>query len=493
MHGAITISIRADSRELSHCEAQLVKHIHTLERAAQVEHQVRYGHHHESSGSKVVMSRVWQSCLQRLEEEVSLSDVNLWLKPLQAREGDSQLRLFAPNTHVFEQVRDRFGARLHALISYFSDGRLELRLEVGIAPSDAPITLLETAALNDDVSDVGGVDPRYTFSNFVVGKSNEVGRAAALSVAQHPGTQSLNPLLLYGGTGLGKTHLLHSIGAQVRMNKRGARVRYIRTEAFVSGFIQALRHDRIDQFKSALRSLDLLLVDDIQFLAKKGGSQEEFFHTFNALLDSGQQVVLTCDRYPKEIDGLEPRLKSRFSWGLSVAIEPPDFETRVAILLEKAQAQGIDLGEDIAALIARRLPGNVRDLEGALNTVIATSRFAGLPVTMAFAQATLRDLLTVHERLVSIPNIQKIVAEYFQIRPSDLVSPGRAQRVARPRQLAMALAKELTDFSLVAIGEAFGGRDHTTVLYACREVDKRKAADGRLREDWDRLVRKLST
>jgi len=440
------------------------------------------------------MSRVWQQCIRRLEDELSSSDVNMWLKPLQAREIDSHLRLFAPNTHVFEQVRDRFGARVHALIDYFSDGRLELRLEVGVAPNTDVVVPTESARIDEpEATDLAGVDARYTFANFVVGKSNEVGRAAAQSVAEHPGTPSLNPLLLYGGTGLGKTHLLHAIGAEVRRRKRGARVRYIRTEAFVSGFIQALRHDRIDQFKHSLRSLDLLLVDDIQFLAKKGGSQEEFFHTFNALLDSGQQVVLTCDRYPKEIDGLEPRLKSRFSWGLSVAIEPPDFETRVAILQQKAAVQGVELSEAIAALIARRLPGNVRDIEGALNTVIATSRFAGQAVTMAFVQATLRDLLTVHERLVSVPNIQKVVAEYFQIRPSDLTANSRAQRVSRPRQLAMALAKELTDFSLVAIGEAFGGRDHTTVLYACRQIGERKATDGKLREDWDRLVRKLTT
>jgi chromosomal replication initiator protein len=434
--------------------------------------------------------------MRRLEDELSVGEVNLWLKPLQARESAAEVVVFAPNAHVFEEVRDRYGARVGALIDYFSDGRLELRLVIGVAPNqpgEGAVAAAATVASNAvDPSGADGLDARYRFDNFVVGSSNRVGHAAALNVAEHPGTPSLNPLLMYGGTGLGKTHLLHAIGAQIRQRKRHAKIRYIRTEAFVSGFIHALRHDRIDDFKAGLRSLDLLLVDDVQFLAKKGGSQEEFFHTFNALLDGGQQVVLTCDRYPKEVDGLEPRLKSRFSWGLSVAIEPPDFETRVAILLEKAHSQGIELREDVAALIARKLPGNVRDLEGALNTVIATARFAGQPITVGFTQATLRDLLTVHERLVSVGNIQKVVAEYYQIRPSDLTGAARTQRLARPRQLAMALAKTLTESSLVAIGEEFGGRDHSTVLYACREIEKRKASDGKLKEDWERLVRALT-
>jgi len=336
-----------------------------------------------------------------------------------------------------------------------------------------------------------GLDNRYRFDNFVRGKSNELAYAAALQVAQKPGA-AYNPLLLYGGTGLGKTHLLHAAGLLIREQNPAAKVLYLHSERFVSEMIQALRRDSIDGFKAHYRSAEALLIDDIQFFAGKDRTQEEFFHTFNALLESKQQIILTCDRYPKEVEGLEARLRSRFGWGLTVAIEPPDLETRVAILLNKAQERGIVLQEGVAFLIAKRMQSNVRDLEGALNTLIANARFSGRDITEPFAREVLRDLLTVHDRLITIENIQRTVSEYYKIRVSELLSRRRTRTIARPRQMAMALSKELTEHSLPEIGDAFGGRDHTTVLHACRKIDELCDTDGRLREDKARLLRALT-
>jgi chromosomal replication initiator protein len=337
-----------------------------------------------------------------------------------------------------------------------------------------------------------GLDRRYLFRNFVSGKSNELAYAAAQQVAQKPGS-AYNPLLLYGGTGLGKTHLLHASGNFIREQTPGARVLYLHSESFVSEMIAALRRDKMESFKTKYRTADALLIDDIQFFAGKERTQEEFFHTFNALLESKQQIILTCDRFPKEITGLEARLRSRFGWGLAMIIEPPDFETRVAILMNKAQERGVQLDESVAFLIAKRLRSNVRDLEGALNTLVANAQFTGRHITEAFAREVLRDLLNVHDRLITVENIQKTVSEYYKIRISDLLSRRKTRTIARPRQMAMALSKELTDHSLPELGEAFGGRDHTTVLYACRKIDELCDTDGRIREDRAKLLRQLTT
>ena len=310
-------------------------------------------------------------------------------------------------------------------------------------------------------------------------------------MAQNPG-RAYNPLLLYGGTGLGKTHLMHAAGNLMRQLNPGMRVLYLRSEQFFSAMMKALQEKSMDQFKRQFHTVDALLIDDIQFFAGKNTTQEEFFHTFNALFDGKQQIILTCDRYPREVENLEPRLKSRLGWGLSVAIEPPDFETRAAILGAKAQARGVALPDEVALVIAKRMRSNVRDLEGALNTLAARANFLGKPITVDFAQETLRDLLRAQQQAISIPNIQKAVADYYQLRVADLLSKRRTRSLARPRQVAMALAKELTEHSLPEIGDGFGGRDHTTVLHGCRVIRDLMQTDGKLREDWDKLVRKLT-
>ena len=338
---------------------------------------------------------------------------------------------------------------------------------------------------------VHNLDPHYTFETFVEGKSNQLGKAAAMQVAMNPG-RAYNPLLLYGGTGLGKTHLMHAAGNLLLRNNPEAKVLYLRSEQFVSGMVKALQQKNMDDFKRRFRSVDALLIDDIQFFAGKDTTQEEFFHTFNALFEAKQQIILTCDRYPKELDKLEPRLKSRLGWGLSVAIEPPDFETRAAILLSKAADKEMEVSEDVAMLLARRIRSNVRDLEGALNTLAARANFYRRPITTDFAEETLRDLLNTHAQAVTVPNIQKTVADYYQVRLSDLLSKRRVRSLARPRQVAMALSKELTEHSLPEIGEAFGGRDHTTVLHACRTIRGFTEKDVRMRQDWEQLIRILT-
>jgi len=339
---------------------------------------------------------------------------------------------------------------------------------------------------------VGGrVNPEFTFESFVEGKSNQLARAAAIQVAENPG-KAYNPLFIYGGVGLGKTHLMHAVGNLLRQKLPDARIAYVHSERFVGDMVRALQHNTIAEFKQAYRSLDALLIDDIQFFAGKDRSQEEFFHTFNALLEGQQQVILTCDRYPKEVAGLEERLKSRFGWGLTVAIEPPELETCVAILMAKAQAGGVALPEEVAFFIAKRIRSNVRELEGALRRVIANSRFTGKPITLEFTKDALRDLLALQEKLVTIENIQKTVAEYFKIRVADLLSKRRNRSVARPRQVAMALARELTNHSLPEIGDAFGGRDHTTVLHACDRIRELRESEPRTGEDYLNLLRILT-
>ena len=413
----------------------------------------------------------------------------MWVTPVQGKSEGSELTLYAPNNYVRDTLRSRFAEQIQAIAEHYAAGPVRLNFEVGsVAREREPAPSRPARPAQAD----SNLDRRYTFESFVQGKSNQLARAAAMQVAENAGDPAYNPLLLYGGTGLGKTHLLHATGNQLRQ-ERDFKVVYLHSEHFVSQMIHALRHNTIDQFKAKYRSLDALLIDDIQFFAGKERSQEEFFHTFNTLLEGQQQIILTCDRYPKEVDGLEARLKSRFGWGLSVAIEPPDFETRVAILISKASAMAIPLEEHVAYFIAKRIRSNVRDLEGALNTLRAGARFTGAEISLEFARETLRDLLTVHERLITISNIQKVVGEYYKVRVADLLSKRRSRSIARPRQIAMALAKELTDHSLPEIGDAFGGRDHTTVLHGCRKIEELRQTDGRIREDYEKLLRELTT
>jgi chromosomal replication initiator protein len=446
------------------------------------------------------MSELWRRCLERLEGEFGAEDIHTYLKPLQPAEGDDGLRLLAPNAYTLERIENEFLPRIRAILNHLSGRSIPVRLEVGTlnarrtlaarpSRNAASTTAVEMPA--PVVEFDGNLDPNYTFDSFVEGKSNQLGKAAAIQVATNPG-RAYNPLLLYGGTGLGKTHLMHAAGNLIRENNPRTKVMYLRSEQFVSAMIDALRNKNMDEFKRRFREVDALLIDDIQFFAGKNTTQEEFFHTFNALFEGKQQIILTCDRYPKEVENLEPRLKSRLGWGLSVAIEPPDFETRAAILLSKAQAKGMNLPEDVALLVAKRMRSNVRDLEGALNTLAARANFLGRAITLEFAQETLRDLLTVHAQSITVPNIQKTVADFYQLRLQDLLSKRRSRSLARPRQVAMALSKELTEHSLPEIGEAFGGRDHTTVLHACRTIRDLTETDGKLRQDYEKLVRILT-
>ena len=461
---------------------------------------------------------LWNRCLRVLENELPIEQFNTWLRPLQAIERDGQVRLLAPNPYVIKWVGDNSLPRIKELVRQFADdAALDVVLDVGTRPLDSP---LKAAPLSNGPAPVnpagvfnGPGDPRapgsgkprrsgptvlgspinenFTFNSFVEGKSNQLAKAAAIQVAGHPG-KAYNPLFIYGGVGLGKTHLMHAVANKLKERNSDARVAYVHSEGFVSEMVKALQHNTINDFKTAYRSLDALLIDDIQFFAGKDRSQEEFFHTFNALLESQQQVILTCDRYPKEVDGLEERLKSRFGWGLTVAIEPPELETCVAILMSKAAMSKVDLPEEVAFFVAKRIRSNVRELEGALRRIMATCEFTGRPITVEFAKEALRDLLALQEKLVTVENIQKTVAEYYKIRIADLLSKRRSRSIARPRQVAMALAKELTNYSLPEIGDAFGGRDHTTVLHACRRVKELRETERRIGEDYMNLLRTLA-
>ena len=437
---------------------------------------------------------IWTRCLERLQAELPVDEFLTWLKPLQAEERAGGLRVLAPNRFVVETVGERYLPRLVELARHFAaDPALELRLDVGSLSVAAakPTAESRPATPRGGSEALSNLDPAYRFDTFVEGKSNQLGRAAAMQVAADPG-RTYNPLLLYGGTGLGKTHLMHAAGNAMLAQNPAMRVRYLRSEQFFNGMMKALAEKSMDQFKRQFQQVDALLLDDIQFFAGKDRTQEEFFHTFNALFDGKQQIILTCDRYPKEVENLEPRLKSRLGWGLSVAIEPPDFETRAAILLAKARDRGVALPDEVAFLIAKRMRSNVRDLEGALNTLAARANFMGRAISVEFAQEALRDLLRAQQQAISIPNIQRVVGDYYGLQIKDLLSKRRTRSLARPRQVAMALTKELTEHSLPEIGDAFGGRDHTTVLYACRQIRQLMESDGKLREDWEKLVRKLT-
>ena len=448
------------------------------------------------------MSELWQRCLARLQADLSAEEMQTWLAPLQASESANGFRLLAPNAYTVDAVRDRYLSTISTMLEHMAGRAVEVKLEVGTsgsrrtatatsATAASPATSNGASRRNGHAETSAAIDPNYTFDNFVEGKTNQLGKAAALQVAMNPGT-AYNPLLLYGGTGLGKTHLMHAAGNLMRKNDPDMKVMYLRSEQFVTSMVKALAQKNMDDFKRRYRSVDALLIDDIQFFAGKNTTQEEFFHTFNALFEGKQQIILTCDRYPKEVENLEPRLRSRLGWGLSVAIDPPDFETRAAILLSKAHAKHVDLPAEVAQLMAKRMRSNVRDLEGALNTLVARSNFERREITAEFAQETLRDLLTVHAQAITVPNIQKTVADYYQLRLSDLLSPKRSRSIARPRQMAMALAKELTEHSLPELGDAFGGRDHTTVLHGCRTIAALRETDGKIKQDWDKLVRILT-
>ena len=442
---------------------------------------------------------LWNRCLRVLEGELPEQQFNTWVRPLQPMEREGELKLLAPNRYVIEWLAQNSLPRIKELLVAFAEGPApELVLDVGtrVGASHAlPTNGHDAAAARAKrlLPTVLGspINADFNFSNFVEGKSNQLARAAALQVAGNPG-RAYNPLFIYGGVGLGKTHLMHAVGNQLKERNSGARLAYVHSERFVGDMVKALQHNTINDFKTAYRTLDCLMIDDIQFFAKKDRSQEEFFHTFNALLEGQQQVILTCDRYPKEVDGLEERLKSRFGWGLTVAIEPPELETCVAILMSKAAMTQVDLPEEVAFFIAKRIRSNVRELEGALRRVVATSNFTGRPITLEFTKEALRDLLALQEKLVTIENIQKTVAEYYKIRIADLLSKRRSRSIARPRQVAMALAKELTNHSLPEIGDAFGGRDHTTVLHGCKRVKELRETERRMGEDYMNLLRTLA-
>ncbi len=460
---------------------------------------------------------LWQQCLAVLKEEVSPQNFSMWLRPLQAQQDDGRLVLYASNRFILDWVRDNYVERVRTLLAELAGNECpKLQLEVGsppsrqtqerkqdVAPAVARQGRAAEASINrEPVAEVevseltalrgNGINTDYVFDNFVEGKSNQLAKAAAQQVAANPGV-SYNPLFLYGSTGLGKTHLLHAVGNAFLARDPKAKVVYMRSERFVQDMVKALQKNQIDEFKAYYRSADLLLIDDIQFFAGKERSQEEFFHTFNALLEGNHQVILTSDRYPKEINGVEERLKSRFGWGLTIMVEPPELETRVAILKCKAEEKNINLPDEVAFFVAKRLRSNVRELEGALNRIIANANFTGRAITIDFAKDSLRDLLALQEKLVTIENIQRTVAEYYKIKLQDLLSKRRSRSVARPRQMAMALSKELTNHSLPEIGDAFGGRDHTTVLHACRKIESLRNESHDIQEDYTNLIRILSS
>jgi chromosomal replication initiator protein len=436
---------------------------------------------------------LWLRCVSALENELPEQQFNIWVRPLQSVQAEGALRLLAPNRFVVDWVRSNLLERIGQLLREL--GGVEppaVTVEVGARPALRSEPMASERAVKSAPNAVGvPLNRDFTFDSFVEGKSNHFAKAAALQVAGNPG-RAYNPLFIYGGVGLGKTHLMHAIGHLITDRDADARVAYVHSERFVSDMVRALQHNRINDFKSSYRSLHALLIDDIQFFAGKEHSQEEFFHTFNALLEGQHQVILTCDRYPREVNGLEERLKSRFGWGLTVAIEPPELETSVAILIGKAQAVGVELPEEVAFFIAKRIRSNVRELEGALRRVIANSRFTGHPITLEFTKEALRDLLSLQARLITVENIQKTVADYYKVRVGDLLSKRRSRSVARPRQVAMALAKELTTHSLPEIGDAFGGRDHTTVMHACKRIKELRNLEQRIQEDYSNLLRTLT-
>ena len=432
---------------------------------------------------------IWQDCLEGLEREVEPGQFETYIKPLHSANKNGQHFLLAPNVYVEQKVRDAY---LSQISDFFESRGQGVSLSVGTNLSATQIRAKQprqTRTLEE--AQPSSLSRDFTFESFVEGKSNELARAAATQVADNAG-RSYNPLLLYGGVGLGKTHLMHAVGNALLQKNPNAQILYLHSQRFVQNMVKALQSGTMDQFMKLYRNVDALLIDDIQFFAKKMRSQEEFFHVFNGLLERDKQMVLTSDKYPREIDGLEERLQSRFVYGLTVEVEAPDLETRVAILMKKAEVEGVRLEQDVAFFMSERIRSNVRELEGALRRVIANARFTGSRITVDQVKRTLRDLFAIQGRQVSIENIQKVVAEYFNIKISDLLSKRRNRSIARPRQVAMALAKELTSHSLPEVGDAFGGRDHTTVLHACRKIDSLKGSSPDVSEDYKNLTRLLT-
>ena len=446
-------------------------------------------------------NELWDKCLIQLEKELSSQQFNTWICPLQAEIRDQILELFAPNRFVYDWVQNNHLNQIKAIVSSLSSTSIAISLNVGSSTQKntafpAKYTDASASEKPKQIKTINrsrGLRNELSFDSFVEGKSNQLARAASLQVASNPG-KAYNPLFICGGVGLGKTHLMHAVGNLIKSNtKKPLTAVYLHSERFVADMVKALQHNKINEFKRYYRSVDALLIDDIQFFSGKERSQEEFFHTFNALLEGDQQIVLTCDRYPREVDGVEERLKSRFGWGLTVAVEPPELETRVAILMKKAQLGNIDLPHEVAFFIGKRFRSNIRELEGALHRVIANAHFTGNPINIDFAKEALRDLLAMQDRLVTMENIQKTVAEYYKIRVSDLLSKRRSRSIARPRQMAMTLSKDLTSHSLPEIGDAFGGRDHSTVIHANKKIAELRLLDNKIKEDYSNLERTLTS
>jgi chromosomal replication initiator protein len=437
------------------------------------------------------MSSFWSSCLEYFQRELTPQEFTAWIKPIRCSRTDGTVLLEVPNRLALRWIKDTYLARVQHLAQEHFDTPMNVSVELmQRSPSSVDGNRVETLPRPQPITDPARLNAGYTFETFVTGRANQLARAAAIQVADSPGS-SYNPLFIYGGVGLGKTHLLHAIGNLVRDRVPNAKIRYLHAEQYVTDLVRAVQHRTFDQFKRYYQSLDLLLIDDIQFFADKDRTQEEFFYTFNALLESRRQIVITCDSFPKEIAGMEDRLKTRFGWGLTVAVEPPDLEMRVAILLKKAEQEGTSLEQAVALFIAQPVRSNVRELEGALKRVMAFCRFSGQALSVDTCKEALRDLIAVHSRQVTIENIQRTVAEYYKIKVSEMYSKKRSRIIARPRQIAMALAKELTPLSLPDIGEAFGGRDHTTVLHACRKVAELRGTSNDITRDFNSLLQVL--
>ena len=437
-----------------------------------------------------MQNKVWDDCLTILKSDLTESQFNTWIKPLSVIEDEEaqSLTLLAPNKFVVNWVQKNYLEKIKNVASKRLEGKATVAISIGDEPySNSSMPLQKDRV----VTPVGSpLNSRYVFDNFVGGKSNQLARAAALQITENPGI-SYNTFFIYGGVGLGKTHLMQSVGNAIKEKHQDKKVAYVHSERFVGEMVSALQHNALNVFKNDYRSLDVLLIDDIQFFAGKDKSQEEFFHTFNVLLESNSQIIITSDKYPKEIKGLEERLRSRFGWGLTVSIDPPEMETCVAILMVKSQLEGFDLPEDVAFFIAKNIRSNVRELEGALRKVMASSTFTGRDVTVDLAKECLRDLLSLQSRQITIENIQRVVAEYYNIRVSDLHSKRRSRSITRPRQVAMSISKELTKNSLPEIGDLFGGRDHTTVIHACKKVEELKSSDIKIMEDYNNIKRLL--
>ena len=447
------------------------------------------------------MATVWQSCLKTIQGELPAQQFNTWLRPLQSEESQAQLVLLAPNIFVVDWVKDKYLSKLRDVCQMHARNQ-DYQVEIKVGSIDAVINTPVASVVTQEAKDnttlntlrahKPNLNSDFKFKTFVEGKANQLALAAAKQVSENPG-QAYNPFFIYGGVGLGKTHLMHAVGNKILKDNKDAKVLYLHSERFVADMVKALQTNTIERFKKYYRSLDALLIDDIQFFAGKTVSQEEFFHTFNALLESNQQIILTCDRYPKDVDGLEDRLKSRFGWGLTQAIDPPELEMRVAILMSKAHKMGVELADEVAFFIAKRIRSNVRELEGALKRVIANANFTGKAITMDFVREALKDLIAAQDKRINIQNIQKTVSEYYKIKVADLLSKRRNRSVARPRQMAMALTKELTNKSLPEIGDAYGGRDHTTVLHACRKIKQLAEENREVKEDYNNLLRILTS